>query len=387
MDRVGCVVIGAGVVGLAITRALSRRGIETVLVERHDAFGRDTSSRNSEVIHAGFYYPTGSLKARLCIEGNPLLYEFCTAFDVPHRRCGKLVVARDPDEEEKVNHLFAQGCANGVPGLALYSSERIRELEPAIAGTLALWSPSTGIFDSHTFMKRLEQQAQEAGATIAYCCEVTGIARSGDGYAVTVNDSDGSTTVLACERVVNAAGLFSDRIAAFAGIDIDGAGYRIHWCKGEYFSVSNRHKNRLTHLVYPAPTTISLGIHAVLGLEGNLRLGPSALYVDAIDYRVDPAHRSEFYLSAKTMFPFLEEDDLAPDMSGIRPKLQGSGDSFRDFVIRDEAERGLPGFINLIGIESPGLTSALAIARYVESIVDGTATVPERTVFPGDATD
>jgi L-2-hydroxyglutarate oxidase LhgO len=387
MDATTCVVIGAGAVGLAITTALSRRGIETVCVERHDAFGRETSSRNSEVIHAGFYYPTNSLKAKLCVKGNRLMYEFCARHNVPHRRCGKLVVARDATEEAKVNHLFEQGCANGVPELSLCGPQRIRALESSIGGTLALWSPSTGIFDSHTFMKRLEQQAQESGATIAYNCEVTGIMKRESGYEVVIRDVDGSSLNLACKQVINAAGLHADRIAGFAGIDSDAAGYRIHFCKGEYFSVSNRHKGKLTHLVYPAPTTISLGIHGVLSLDGNLKLGPSAFYVDALNYDVNPAHGKDFYTNAKTLFPFLEEHDLSPDMAGIRPKLQGPGDSFRDFVIRDEANRGLPGFINLIGIESPGLTSALSIARYVESIIDGTAAYPKTSVFSSDPTD
>jgi L-2-hydroxyglutarate oxidase LhgO len=372
MDTTACVVIGAGVVGLAIARALSRHGLETVLVERHDAFGRETSSRNSEVIHAGFYYPTSSLKARLCVEGNRLMYAYCNARDVPYKRCGKLVVARDEGEEKKVRSLFDQGNANNVPGLELCDGGRLHSFEPEISGTLALWSPSTGIFDTHTLMKRLEHDAQEAGATIAYNAEVTGIMKSGIGYTVVVRDVDGSTMTLACERVVNAAGL-SSKVAAMAGIDIGRAGYRIRYCKGEYFAVSNRHRNRMKHLVYPAPTAISLGIHGVLGLEGNLRLGPSAVYVDVVNYDVDPSHAREFFTGAKPLFPFLREDDLSPDMAGIRPKLQGEGDGFRDFVICDEADRGLPGFINLIGIESPGLTSALAIARYVETIIDPAA--------------
>jgi L-2-hydroxyglutarate oxidase LhgO len=387
MDTTAYVVIGAGVVGLAIARALSRRGLETVLVERHDAFGRETSSRNSEVIHAGFYYPPSSLKARLCVEGNRLMYAFCSEHDVPYKQCGKLVVARDEGEEKKVRHLFDQGNANDVPGLELCNGDRLHSFEPDISGTLALWSPSTGIFDTHTLMKRLEHDAQEAGATIAYNAEVIGIRKSGSGYEVAVRDADGSTMTLGCEQVVNSAGLSSDRVAAMAGIDIGRAGYRIRYCKGEYFSVSNRHKNRIKHLVYPAPTAISLGIHGVFGLEGNFKLGPSAVYVDTINYDVDPFHARDFYTSAKTMFPFLEEADLSPDMAGIRPKLQGPGDSFRDFVIRDEADKGFPGFINLVGIESPGLTSALAIARYVESVIDGTAEIPACSTFSGDATD
>ncbi|MBN1127731.1 MAG: NAD(P)/FAD-dependent oxidoreductase [Chitinispirillaceae bacterium] len=387
MDNVETVIIGAGVVGLAIARALSCRGLEVVVVERHDAFGRETSSRNSEVIHAGFYYPPQSLKARLCVEGNRLLYDFCAANGVQHRKCGKLVVARNHDEENKIRRLFDQGMANGVSGLELCAPDRIQSLEPAISGTLGLWSPTTGIFDTHAFMKRLEQQSLEAGATIAYHCELSGIMKSAGGYVVSVIDADGSLMTLATQRVINAAGLSADGIAAMAGIDVDAAGYQIRYCKGEYFSVSSRHKNRLHHLVYPAPTPISLGVHAVLGLEGTLRLGPNAFFVDTIDYDVDPSHCLDFYADAKTLLPFLDESDLTPDMSGIRPKLVRDNGSFPDFIIRDEASRGLPGLINLIGIESPGLTSSLAIARYVESIIDGTVTALSQGDFPGDATD
>ncbi|MBN2036740.1 MAG: NAD(P)/FAD-dependent oxidoreductase [Chitinispirillaceae bacterium] len=371
MDTTECIVIGAGVTGLAISEALSRNGREVVLLERHDSFGRETSSRNSEVIHAGFYYPAGSLKARLCVEGNSLLYAFCEANDVPYKRCGKLVVARNDDEQRKINHLFEQGKENGVRDLEQCAPPRIRELEPDIRGTLALLSLSTGIFDTHAFMKRLEQRSLDAGATIAYNCEVIGMTGSGGQYEVLVKDVDGSDTALRCERVINAAGLAAGRIAAMAGIDIDRAGYRVRYCKGEYFGVSNRHKGRLSHLVYPAPTAISLGIHGVLGLDGGLKLGPSAFFVDEINYDVDPAHARDFYASAKSLFPFLEPGDLSPDMAGIRPKLLRDGESFHDFIIRDEADRGLPGLINLIGIESPGLTSALALAGYVKRLVMG----------------
>jgi L-2-hydroxyglutarate oxidase LhgO len=218
-------------------------------------------------------------------------------------------------------------------------------------------------------MKRLEQRATGRGATVAYNCEVIGVSRATDGYEVTVRDADGSPLALACANVVNAAGLSADKVAAMAGIDIEKAGYRIHYCKGEYFSVSTRHRGKLGRLVYPAPTAISLGIHGVLGLDGSLRLGPNAFYVSEINYDVDASHRQEFFASAVQLFPFLEENDLAADMAGIRPKLQYGGESFHDFVIRDESDRGLPGFIDLVGMESPGLTSALAIARQVKEMV------------------
>lgn len=369
MDHVDIAIIGAGVVGLAIAERLSVNGRRIVVVERHDAFGRETSSRNSEVIHAGLYYPPGSLKAKLCVEGNRLMYEFCEENGVPYKRCGKLVVARTLAEEAKIRHLFGQGTANGVEGLEIADGGRMRGLEPHCAGLWALVSPSTGIFDTHTLMKRLEARACDKGAIFAYNCEALAVSRKSGRYEVAVKDVDSEEVTLRCATLINAAGLAADRVAAMAGIDPDAAGYRTHFCKGEYFGVSNRHRGRLSHLVYPAPTPISLGVHGVLSLDGACKLGPSAFYVDAIDYSVDPAHKDAFYANAKTLFPFLEPDDLFPDMAGIRPKLQSEGEGFRDFVIRDEADKGLPGFINCIGIESPGLTSALAIARHIEKLL------------------
>jgi L-2-hydroxyglutarate oxidase LhgO len=369
MDQVDIVIIGAGVVGLAIAQRLSLSRRDIVVLERNDSFGRETSSRNSEVIHAGFYYPSSSLKARLCVEGNRLMYEFCASESVPHKRIGKIVVARTRDEQEKVERLFEQGTASGVPGLELIDKKRILEFEPAIDGASGMFSPSTGIFDTHTLMKRLELRAAENGVTIGYNCEVRGVRHTTGGYEVRVRDVDGTDVAMECSVLINAAGLGADTVAAMAGIDTEKPEYKIRYCKGEYFAVSNRHHGKISHLVYPAPTPISLGIHGVLGLGGGFKLGPSAFYVDAIDYSVDGAHRGDFYRSARTLFPFLEEQDLSPDMAGIRPKLQYGDEGFRDFLIRDEADKGLPGFINLIGIESPGLTSALAIARYVEQLL------------------
>ena len=371
MEKTDVVIIGAGVVGLAIAERLSARGHygEIVVLERHDSFGRETSSRNSEVIHAGIYYPTSSRKAALCVQGNRLTYEFCRHNSIPHRCCGKLVIASTPADENMVLHLFKQGVANGVAGLALIDAARISRLEPAIQGRLGILSTATGIFDTHTFMKRLEQRAQDRGVTIAYNCEAVRISHTNGHYQISVNDADGSPMELQCGTVINAAGLSAHRIAALAGIDTDKAGYRINYCKGEYFSVAGRHRGKLSRLVYPAPTAVSLGIHGVLGLDSSLKLGPSAQYVDELNYDVDSAHRQEFYEAAKTLFPFIEEEDLRPDMAGIRPKLQNKGEEFRDFILRDEGDKGLPGLINLIGIESPGLTSALAIAGYVEEIM------------------
>jgi L-2-hydroxyglutarate oxidase LhgO len=373
MDKVDVIIIGAGAVGLAIGRAVSagKKG-EIVVVEKHDSFGRETSSRNSEVIHAGFYYPAGSFKARLCVDGNRMLYEFCSQNSVQHKQLGKLVVGNTQDEIKKIHFLYEQGRQNGVPGLALLDERKIREMEPAVTGKEGLWSPTTGIMDSHGVMKTLERQIINNKATIAYQCEVTGIRKNVDGYAVELRDADGGLMSIESAIVINTAGLWADAIAEMVGIDVEKHSYRIYPCKGEYFSVSPRHKGKLKHLVYPAPTAISLGVHAVLDLQGSLKLGPNAYYVDSkTDYQVNPAHAQEFVTAAREFFPFIMDDDLSPDMSGIRPKVQHGAETFRDFIIRDESDKGLPGFINLIGIESPGLTSCLAIAGLVKDIIDG----------------
>ena len=369
MEKTDIVIIGAGVVGLAIAEHLSGRGREVVVLERHDSFGQETSSRNSEVIHAGFYYPPGSLKARLCVEGNRFLYAFCRDHEVPHRRCGKLLVAQAGKEETKLRELFRQGTDNGVEGLTLIDKKGIAGLESVVAGDFGMLSLSTGILDTHVLMKRLERLTMDHGAIVAYGCEVMALSCVNGGYAMTVRDADGMIMTLQGERVINAAGLSADRIADLAGIDTQRARYGIRYCKGEYFSVSPRHRGKLSHLVYPVPTGVSLGVHGVLSLDGSLKLGPNAFFVDTIDYGVDAGHRRDFFNAGRLLFPFIEEDDLSPAMAGIRPKLERVGDEFRDFVIREENDSGLPGFFNLVGIESPGLTSALAIARYVGELV------------------
>jgi L-2-hydroxyglutarate oxidase LhgO len=371
MEQTNITIVGAGVVGLAIASRLSRTHKDIIVLEQHDGFGRETSSRNSEVIHAGFYYPSDSLKAKLCVEGNPLLYSLCAAHAIPHARTGKIVIGNTQDEIRKIHSLFEQGVKNGVRGLELLTKEQVLKKEPHVVAQEGLFSPSTGIVDSHLLMGYFEQSAMASGTTVGYNCRVTGLSRGKDGYIVRVLDADGQEMDLETDIVINAAGLYSDRICEMAGIAVDASGYRIHPCKGEYFSVSNRHRGRLSHLVYPAPTAVSLGVHAVLKLDKSLKLGPNAFYVDAIeDYDVDSSHRHEFFETARTYLPFLDEGDLSPDMSGIRPKLQTAKESFRDFVIREESDRGLPRFINLVGIESPGLTAACAIADHAGRMVE-----------------
>lgn len=322
------------------------------------------------MIHAGFYYPSDSLKAKLCVRGNALMYELCAAHAIPHRRVGKIVVANSDDEVGKVHALLDQGRKNGVPGLTLLSRDEVVRMEPAVRCSQGLFSPSTGIVDTHSLMKHFEAEAESHSVIIAYNCPVRAVAREDGGYRVFFRDADGADAVVRSDILINCAGLGSGDVAAWAGIDVDREGYRIHPCKGEYFSVSNRHRGRLSHLVYPAPSSISLGLHAVLKLDGSLKLGPNAFYVDALDYGVDPAHQREFFDKARLYLPFLAYDDLSPDMSGIRPKTQAPGVAFRDFIIRDESDKNLPGFINLVGIESPGLTAAPAIAEMVAGIVE-----------------
>jgi L-2-hydroxyglutarate oxidase LhgO len=368
MDTVDIIVIGAGVIGLAVAERLARPGRDVVVLEQHDGFGRETSSRNSEVIHAGLYYREDLLKTRLCMRGNPMLYEACVREGIPHRRTGKIVVATNDGEAEQLHGLHAQAGKNGVPGLELVGRRRMLELEPQITGVLGLYSPESGILDTHRLMAWLERGAAAKGATVAYRCEVTEVRWTGQLYAVEVREADDTRTTLAAPCVVNAAGLHADRVAEMAGIDPVSAGYRIAPCKGEYFKVSDRHRGILSHLVYPTPSSDHLGTHVVLGLDGTLRLGPNAFSVDALEYSVDPGHQEEFYVRARRFLPFLARDDLTPDQSGIRPRLYRPGEPFRDFVIREESDRGLPGFVDLIGIESPGLTSCLAIAEMVEGL-------------------
>jgi L-2-hydroxyglutarate oxidase LhgO len=374
VDKVDILVIGAGVVGLAITAELTARFEDStiVLIEKHESFGRETSSRNSEVIHSGIYYPVGSLKSKLCVEGNRLLYDFCSSRKVPHNRIGKLIVARSEQETKQLETLFELGRENGVMDLEMLDRKQVTLMEPNVEAEAAIFSPSTGIVDSHVLMARLEAIAKQNFALLAYEHEVIEIHVSNGGYVVAYRTPNGDEDRLECRFIVNCAGLNSDTIAAMPGIDINSAGYRIFLCKGEYFSVNDSKSNMVSHLIYPVPhaNLEGLGIHVTKSLDGRIRLGPNAFYVDKPDYDVDKGNAEGFFNSAREFLPFLELDDLEADMSGIRPKIQGPGDPVRDFVIRHEDDRGLPGFINLIGIESPGLTSSLSIAKMVAGMVE-----------------
>lgn len=369
MEKVNIIIIGAGAVGLSVAAELSRSHKDIVVVERNPSFGQETSSRNSEVIHAGIYYPKDSLKLKTCIEGNALLYEFCARNNIPHKRLGKLIIAIDKNEMNDLEKLFLRGRENGAGGLTLISKAQIREMEPGIKAQGAIFSPSTGIFDTHSFMKCLASSFENNGGQIAYNTEVTAIARTGRGYEVTVTDSQKDSFTLSSGVVINCAGLNSDKVAALAGLKK--SEYKLKYCKGDYFRLSRSKEAGIKHLIYPVPKEDrgGLGIHLTLDLAGSIRLGPDDEYVQRIDYKIDPSKAKLFYESVKTFLPFAGIPDIYPDTSGVRPKLQGEGEGFRDFIIRHEDANGFPGLINLIGIESPGLTASLSIARMVSDII------------------
>lgn len=369
MEKTDITIVGAGVIGLAIAAELSNSYNDIFVIERNSAFGQETSSRNSEVIHSGIYYPKDSLKVKTCVEGRQLLYEFCAENKIAHKKIGKLIVAIDKNEVEDLESLFEHGLANGVEGLRLLSRAEINKLEPNVAADAAIYSLSTGILDSHGFMQNLSRQFSFRSGQIAYNCELAGIDKEKGGFIITVKDRAEGPFKFFTRLLINCSGLNSDKISAMAGLSKEE--YKLKYCKGGYFRVSASKSGLINRLVYPVPKKGwgGLGIHATLDLSGSLRLGPDDEYVQEINYTVDVSKRGSFYESARKFLPFVELADLSPDMAGIRPKLQGYNEPFRDFIIREEASSGLPGFINLIGIESLGLTASLSIAKIVRDIV------------------
>jgi L-2-hydroxyglutarate oxidase LhgO len=365
------IVVGAGVVGLATAAALARRGRAVIVIEKNSGIAQETSARNSEVIHAGIYYPEGSLKATLCVAGREALYARCEQQKIPHRKLGKLIVAADAAEEKILEKLHAQGTANGVPGLEIIGRDEVSRLEPDVSAAAALVSPVSGIVDSRSLGLSYLAEAESLGAILALRTEVVEIDVRPRGYRIRACDADGGYSSLDCVALVNAAGLGCDALAARAGFDLDARGYRLHLCKGDYFALASSSGLRLSRLIYPVPGEAGLGIHVTLDLEGRMRLGPDTEYVDAARYDVDPSKAKLFARAARRYLPGLDADWLTPDFAGVRPKLAGPGESFRDFTIREESEAGLPGFVNLIGIESPGLTAAPAIADRVVELLAG----------------
>lgn len=369
----GITIIGAGVIGLAIAENLSKDYNSVFLLEKNTAFGQETSSRNSEVIHAGIYYPKNSLKAVLCVEGNKLLYEFCNKYNVPFNKCGKLIVATTENENEELERIKLNAQGNGVY-LENCNSDRIKDLQPNIYATAALYSPETGIIDSHQLMKQYETNTLNQGGNIVYKSQVKAIRRIDKGYEITILDADGKTYSFTTETVINSAGLEADKIAQMVGINDEDL--RIYFSKGEYFRLKPPKNKLLKRLVYPVPlkNMEGIGVHVTIDIGGGVKLGPDVKYLEynIYDYTLTPSKLDAFYKSAVKFLPFITPGDLAPEMAGLRPKIQKPGDPQRDFYIMEESRRGLPQFINLIGMESPGLTSSLAIAKYVRCLVNST---------------
>lgn len=372
MERVDAVVIGAGVVGLAVGRALALRGFETIVLERANAIGTGTSSRNSEVIHAGIYYASGSLKARLCVAGRAQLYAFCEAHRVAHRRCGKLIVATNAAQAARLAQIQAQAVRNGVHDLRVLDAVQVRTLEPALSAVAALHSPSTGIVDSHGVMLALQGDLEAAGGALALLSPAVSIDGTGASHVVTVGGE--MPMELATRIVVNSAGLwapdFALRIAGLAPQRVPQARY----AKGSYFSLAGRAP--FTHLIYPIPEEAGLGVHLTLDLAGQARFGPDVEWIDpatpdAIDYRVNGERANGFEAAIRAYWPGLPAGALQPAYSGVRPKLQSLGEPAHDFMLQGPAEHGIKGLMNLYGIESPGLTSSLALADEVVSRLTG----------------
>lgn len=369
MDSVECIVVGAGVVGLSAARALALAGREVLVVEAVGAIGTETSSRNSEVIHAGIYYPAGSLMARLCVDGREQLYAFCASHGVPHLRCGKLIVATDAQEAGRLESIRARALANGVADLALLSRAEALALEPDLACTAALLSPSTGIIDSHAFMLALRGDLEEAGGVIAFHAPLLGAVSVDGGFEVRIGGQE--ATGLSCRRLVNAAGL---RAPAVAGSIPGLAPEHIpqpYYCRGVYFTLSGRAPFR--RLVYPVPVPGGLGVHLTLDLGGQARFGPDVEWIEGIDYTVDPSRAERFYAAIRRYWPGLRDGALQPGYAGIRPKIVPPTVATQDFVIQTQATHGIAGLVNLFGIESPGLTASLAIAEEVVVASDRTA--------------
>lgn len=364
-------IIGGGVVGLAIAEELSSVHNGVFLFERHSTFGQETSSRSSEVIHAGIYYPAGSLKASLCITGKKLLYDYCEKHDVPYRKCGKLIVATSPEEIPVIDEILERARRNGVDDMEIADRGRIESMEPAVFALKALYSPSTGIIDSHSLMKRYETNAINNGCQVVYGSEITGIRKSGEGYAITVKDKSGDLYEFTSRIVINAAGLNADNVSAMAGISDERL--RIAFCKGEYFRVKPPKNRLIGRLIYPVPhhNMEGIGIHVTIDIAGGVKLGPDVQYLgqNLYDYTLTPSKQDAFWKSARKFLPWLGFDDIVPEMAGIRPKIQKPGQDQQDYYIMEETQRGLPGFINLVGMESPALTSSIAIAKYVSPMV------------------
>lgn len=367
MDEVDAIVIGAGVVGLACAYELSRRLDSIVVIEREIGPGREISSRNSGVIHAGIYYPRDSLKTRLCIEGKKRLYEWCETHDVPHRRTGKLIVATSPTDEQRLQSIARHAQEVGAGALRLMSGNEAMKQEPELRCASALHSPTSGLVDVHELIASLVRVVKDAGGAIVYQTTVDSIQRSKTGWIVRTEDTMGRQSELHTPRLVNAAGLAALTVAEKSGLPAEQRPWRLHPCKGSYFALGAGAPPTRNSLIYPLPEGGGLGVHITADLSGARRAGPDAEFVDEIDYEVDESRAERFAQAVARYLPAIRPEHLTPDYSGIRPKLVGPGGGFADFVIFNPSSQ--PGVVHLIGIESPGLTAALAIAAHVSEAV------------------
>lgn len=363
--EVDCIVIGAGVVGLAVARALQLEGREVILLEKEKTFGTETSSRNSEVIHAGIYYEPGSLKARFCVRGKQLLYDYCQSRDIPHSRIGKVIVATQDAEIATLEKYFTVANTNGVYDLEWLDAEQLREYEPEVTGVRALFSPSTGIVDSHAYMQAMLGDFEMAGGHFVRSAPVIGGEVTSNGIRLQLNDAE-RTTVLA-RTVVNSGGLYAPQIARSIEGLAAAAIPEPHYAVGHYYTLLGRSPFR--HLVYPVAGKGGLGVHVTKDLAGGVRFGPDVRWRDSIDYSFDDHRREEFAEAIRAYYPRIRAADMAPGYTGIRPKISGRDDPNRDFVIQDGAQWGASGLVNLFGIESPGITSSLAIAEHVATLL------------------
>ena len=367
MESVDCVVVGAGVVGLAVARSLALTGRDVLLLEGAEAIGTGTSSRNSEVIHAGIYYPAGSLMARHCVAGRRMLYAFCAERGVPHARCGKLIVATSEEEATRLDGIRTRAAANGVEDMRVLSRDEALALEPALSCHGALLSPSTGIIDSHAYMLALQGDAENAGAVLAFHSPVLAGRVTPDGIVLEVGGAEPMT--LLCRSLVNAAGLGAPALGrAIDGLPPDTVP-REYYAKGNYFTLAGR--SPFSRLIYPVPVPGGLGTHLTIDLGGQARFGPDVEWVDHIDYVVDPRRGDSFYEAIRRYWPALPDGALQPGYSGIRPKIVPKGAPGQDFVIQGPTVHGVPGLMNLYGIESPGLTASLSLAEAVRDTLQG----------------
>lgn len=375
MNDVNILIIGAGVVGLAIASELSKTYSGVAVVERHGKYGQETSSRSSEVIHAGIYYEPGSLKSRFCLRGNELLYKICEANSIPYNNSGKLLIAKEEKSFHKLDRFYQRAIANKAKNCRLVDEDEIRQIEPNVKAQKAIVFPTSGYLDSERLMSFFENDSINRGTIYLYHHEAVSIKKQPAGYAVKVRTARNDAYEMTTSVLINSAGLHSDKVSEMVGIDADAHGYRIHYHKGIYFRAVRQLEKYPKLLIYPLPPDAgNVGIHTTPDMHGGMRLGPHFFWSDSIDYTVDDSLHNFFFEDVRSYLPFIEYDDLQPDMSGIMSSVQKPGDKvLRDFVISDESIKGFPGLINLIGIDSPGLTASPAIAEYVaELIIRGT---------------